>query len=282
LKEFKKKVAVITGAGSGIGRAIAFKCAQEGMNVVVSDINEKALTRIERKIKRLGNAVLAIKTDVSKIYEIRELASQTIDKFGETNLLFNNAGVAVPRLTWEYTINDWEWILGVNLWGVIYSIRTFVPIMLKQNNDCHVVNTASIEGLGTMGPGGATYRVSKHGIIGLSEVLKSNLEEVGAKIKVSVICPALVDTKIFTSELTRPKEYQDEKLEPIDIHDRDREVEMYRKILTESPMISPEMVADIVFQAIRDEKFYILTHTQPIIKNLIKERMDAILKAFEN
>jgi len=282
LKEFKDKVAVITGAGSGIGRGIAFKCAQEGMKVVVADINEKALTRIERKIKRLGNTVLVRKTDVSKISEVRELASQTIDKFGEVHLLFNNAGVAVPRLTWEYTIKDWEWILGVNLWGVIYGIRTFVPIMIKQNNDCYIVNTASIEGLGTMGPGGATYRVSKHGIIALSEVLKSNLEEIRAKVKVSVICPALVDTKIFTSELTRPKEYQDEQVELVDIHDRDREVEMYRKILAESPMISPDKVADIVFQAIKEEKFYILTHTQSIIKNLIKERMDAILDAFEN
>ncbi len=153
--------------------------------------------------------------------------------------------------------------------------------MLKQEIKCHIVNTASVEGLGSKGPGGATYSVAKHGVVALSEVLKNNFEEIGAKINVSVLCPALVDTKIFTSELNRPKEFQNKQVNKIDIHDRDREVEIYRKILTESPMISPEQVADVVFQAIRQEKFYILTHTQPIIKELIKERLDAILRIFD-
>ncbi len=281
MKEFKNKTAVITGAGSGIGRAIAIKCAQEGMKVVLADINEKSLERVKRKIQRARGEVLTIKTDVSKYNEVENLAQKTLENYKLIHLLFNNAGVALPRLAWQYTLKDWEWVLGVNLWGVIYGIRVFVPIMLKQEIKCHIVNTASIEGLGSKGPGGAPYRVAKHGIVALSEVLKNNFEEIGAKINVSVLCPALVDTKIFTSELNRPKEYQNKQVNKIDIHDRDREVEIYRKILTESPMISPEQVADVVFQAIRQEKFYILTHTQSIIKDLIKERLDAILRVFD-
>ncbi|MGB5911124.1 MAG: SDR family NAD(P)-dependent oxidoreductase [Promethearchaeia archaeon] len=281
MKEFKNKTAVITGAGSGIGRGIAIKCAQEGMKVVLSDINEKNLERVKRKIQKAGGEVLTVKTDVSKYNEVENLAQKTLENYKLIHLLFNNAGVALPRLAWQYTLKDWDWVLGVNLWGVIYGIRVFVPIMLKQEIKCHIVNTASVEGLGSKGPGGAAYRVAKHGVVALSEVLKNNFEEIGAKINVSVLCPALVDTKIFTSELNRPKEYQNKQVNKIDIHDRDRDVEIYRKILTESPMISPEQVADVVFQAIRQEKFYILTHTQPIIKELIKERLDAILRIFD-
>ncbi|MFX0174935.1 MAG: SDR family NAD(P)-dependent oxidoreductase [Candidatus Hodarchaeota archaeon] len=282
MKDFKNKVAVITGAGSGIGRGLAIKCIQEGMKTVISDLNEKNLERVIRKIKRLGGDCLAVKVDVSKSDEVKELSKNAIDKFGTVDLLFNNAGVAMPRFAWQYTLNDWEWILGVNLWGVIHGIRIFVPIMLEQGKEGYIVNTASIEGLCSRNPGGAIYSVSKHGVVALSEVLKNNLEEIGAKIKVSVLCPGLVDTKIFTSELNRPKEYLDQQLEPIDIHDRDREVNIYRKVLAESPMISPEEVAETVFQAIREEKFYILTHKQSIFKNVIKERMDAILKAFDD
>jgi NADP-dependent 3-hydroxy acid dehydrogenase YdfG len=147
MKEFKDKVAVITGAASGIGRAIAFRCAQEGMKVVLTDIEEKALTQTETEMKALGAAVLAVLTDVSKASDLEALAQKTLDAFGAVHLLCNNAGVDAGTSIWESSLADWQWVMGVNLWGVIHGVRVFVPIMLEQDTDSHIVNTASISGL---------------------------------------------------------------------------------------------------------------------------------------
>ena len=280
MKEFKGKVAVITGAASGIGQGLAERCAKEGMKVVIADINEKGLRRNERRLQRLGAAVLNVPTDVSKANDIEQLAQKTIDAFGGVHLLFNNAGLAIPRLSWEYELKDWELVLGVNLWGVIHGIRTFIPIMIEQDTECHIVNTASIEGILSSGVGGATYGVSKHALVFLSERLALELEENGPKIKVSVLCPGFVTTNIFVSAIDRLSEYMDNPNDIFENLDEERR-ELLNEFMEKSPPLIPEQVADIVFQAIRDEKFYIFTHKQPIIRDAVKERLDGILNAFE-
>jgi len=279
MKDFKGKVAVITGAASGIGRALAEKCAHEGMKVVISDIDEKGLRRTERRLKREDSDVLSVLTDVSKAKEIEELAKKTIDAFGEVHLLFNNAGVAIPKLTWEYELEDWEFVLGINLMGVIYGIRTFIPIMIKQDIECHVVNISSIEGLLSNGVGGSTYGVCKHALVFLSERLTQELEENGPKVKVSVVCPGFVKTNIFMASINRLPEERKSEFFQSEI-DEER-MEQLQEFLEQSPGIMPDEVADIVFQGIRDEKLHILTHKQTILKDAMKERFDTILKAFD-
>ena len=280
MKEFKDKVAVVTGAASGIGKGLALQCVKEGMKVVIADIDEKGLKRYERKLKRDGAVVLSVLTDVSKASDIEQLAQKTIDSFGEVHLLFNNAGVALPRLIWEYELKDWELVLGVNLWGVIHCIKTFVPIMIKQDTECHIVNTSSLEGILSTGLGGATYGVTKHALVFLSERLALELEEHGPKIKVSLLCPGLVNTNIFISMIKFLSEYMDDFNE---INDNivNKRKELLNQFFEGSPPISPEEVAAIVFQAIKEERFYIFTHTQPIMRKKVKDRFDTILKAFD-
>jgi len=279
MRDFKNKVAVITGAASGIGRALAEKCTHEGMRVVISDIDEKGLRRTERRLKREGSDVLSVLTDVSKAKEVEELAKKALEAFGEVHLLFNNAGVAIPKLTWEYELEDWEFVLGINLMGVIYGIRTFIPIMIKQDTECHVVNISSIEGLLSNGVGGSTYGVCKHALVFLSERLTQELEEDGPKVKVSVVCPGFVKTNIFMASINRLPEERKSEFFQSEIDEQ--RMEQLQEFLEQSPGIMPDEVADIVFQGIRDERLHILTHKQPILKDAMKERFDTILKAFD-
>ncbi|MBY8987501.1 MAG: SDR family NAD(P)-dependent oxidoreductase [Candidatus Lokiarchaeota archaeon] len=281
MRDFKNKVAVVTGAASGIGQGLAERCAKEGMKVVISDVDEKRLRRLERKLNREGGQILSVLADVSKINDVKELAKKTLDTFGEVHLLFNNAGIAIPNLAWEYDLKDWEQVLGVNLWGVLHGIHTFIPIMLKQGNECHIVNTSSIEGVISNGVGGATYGVCKHALVHLTERLALELEENGPNIKVSVLCPGFVKTNIFLSALNRVSEDQRKQiLNPEEgSEERAEEIKTFMEV---SPIIMPDKVADIVFQAIRDEKLYIFTHKDAFWKARIKERFDAILQSLED
>lgn len=282
MKDFKSKVAVITGAGSGIGLALVNKCVEEGMKVVLADINERALKRAERKLNKVGAEVLTVVTDVSKPKDIEMLAAKTINTFGEVHLLFNNAGVSNAKYTWNYTLKDWEWQLGVNLFGVIYGIQTFVPIMLKQNKECLIVNIASIEGLiSGSGPGGAIYGVSKHGIISLSESLRTELAQIKAKVKITVACPGWVHTRIFRINRNRPTELKNEPNEEIEDYKLDDSAGLFQELFDKSPPILPETAADKIFQGIKEDKFYILTHKDDVLKEKVKERFDEILKAFD-
>src|SRR5213079_1196074 len=204
MKDFYYKVAVVTGAASGIGRALAGKSAQEGMKVVLADVEESALKQAEAELQASGAQVLAVRTDVSQADEVEALAKITFETYGAVHLLFNNAGVGAGTTVWESSLADWQWVLGVNLWGVIYGIHYFVPRMLAQDSEGHIVNTASAAGL-ISSPGAGIYKVSKHGVVTLSETLALELAVRGAKLKASVLCPEFVNTRIFDAERNRPQ-----------------------------------------------------------------------------
>jgi NAD(P)-dependent dehydrogenase (short-subunit alcohol dehydrogenase family) len=270
--EFENKVAVITGSASGIGSAIAERCAYAGMKVVLADIDKEALLNTESVLKSIGADILSVICDMSKEDDVKLLAEKTVNTFGEINLLFNNAGVSAGSLLWENTAKDWQWVLGVNLWGLINSTKIFVPIMLKQNNECHIINTASIAGL-TSCPGNGIYSVTKHGIVNFSETLYYELKLARAKIDVSVICPGFVNTQLADSERNRPLELKN-SFEDIN---NDSHRSMFEQVFREGVLngISPESVAENVFDGIRRKKFYIFTNKES--KELIKLRMEDIL-----
>ncbi len=202
MQDLPGKVAVITGAASGIGRAIAERFAREGMKVVLADIEQQALDNAVTELRRQEYDVLGVLTDVSKGESVEALAEATLRAYGKVHLACTNAGVFLPaKPMWESTLKDWEWILGVNEWGVINGIRTFVPIMLAQDEEGWVINTSSIGGLVT---GSSIYGVTKHTVVALSEALHLQLKQRNAKIGVSVLCPLFVDTKIMASGRNRP------------------------------------------------------------------------------
>ena len=285
MKEFKDKVAVITGAASGIGYGLVERCIKEGMKVVLADIDKRGLKKAEQNLKELYPKAeyISVITDVSKPEEVEALAKTTFDTYGAVHLLFNNAGATNTQFTWNYTVKDWQWQLGVNLFGVIYGIRYFVPKMLEQDFESLVINTSSIEGLvfGALA-GAATYGVSKHGIISLSESLKEDLETVNKKVKVAVVCPGMVDTKIIIHNRNRPKEWKNDPYEVIqDLKINDANEKLNKYLLQGKPPMKPTEAADIIFKGIMEEKFYILTHKDDILKGLVKERFDGIFQAFE-
>jgi NAD(P)-dependent dehydrogenase (short-subunit alcohol dehydrogenase family) len=271
MKEFKDKVAVITGAASGIGRGIAERCVEEGMKVVLADINEEDLRKAETETRALGGTVLSVRTDVTKRNDLELLARKTLDAFGEVHLLVNNAGVAAGGPPWEATWSDWEWVIGVNLWGVIHGVKVFTPIMLAQNTDCHIVNTASLAGL-VVGGSSAPYSVTKHAVVALSESLYLALEERNALVKVSVLCPGFVKTNIMNAERNRPVELQNE---PVEIPPQVQAYLDFMNAAVDAGM-SPLQVADQVFEAIKEENFYILTHPEWL--PVIKLRVDNLLR----
>ena len=271
MKDFQGKVAVITGGASGIGRGIAEKCASEGMKVVLADIEEAPLAQAQTELKAAGATVLAVRTDVSKRSDVERLARQTLDAFGQVHLLFNNAGVAAGGTPWEATWNDWEWVIGVDLWGVIHGVKVFTPLMMAQNTECHIVNTASAAGL-IAGALSAPYSVAKHGVVALSESLYLALEQRNPLVKVSVLCPGLVRTNIFSNERNRPAELRDE---PVPMSP-ERQAAMAAFKATFDRAMLPLQVADIVFDAIRKEQFYILTH--PEWMEAVQLRTDRLLR----
>jgi len=274
MKEFRDKVSVITGAASGIGFGIAEKCAREGMKVVLADIEESALENAESVLKGIGAETLAVKTDVSNGKEVEALSDTTYDTFGKVNLLFNNAGVNVVGRSWECTEADWEWVLGVNLWGVIHGIRVFVPRMLDQQVDGHIVNTASGAGF-LSGPYFGLYQVTKHGIVTLSETLYHELYLIKSKLKVSVLCPGYVKTRASDAERNRPSRLANVRDVVLSKEIQEFKDEVDSAVETG---MSPSTLADIVFDAIRNEKFYILPGTLPEYETSIRTRMEEILQ----
>jgi len=272
MNEFKDKVAVVTGAASGIGRGMAEAFVAAGMKVVLSDIEQPVLEETARALLASGGDVHTVVTDVSKPEQIEQLAAQTLHKYGGVHVLCNNAGIGVQggARSWTSTLKDWQWILGVNLMGVVHGIRTFLPIMIEQDTEAHIVNTASLAGL--TASMGALYGTTKFAVVGLSECLSRELQEGDFKPKVSVLCPGPVDTNILEARRNRPQELCNDTAEPERPATR-----IFREWLSEQLKqgLTPRAVGDLVVAAIRDERFYILTH--PELTPAIEQRLRDIL-----
>jgi len=255
MKNFSGKVAVITGAGSGFGREFARIGAKLGMRLALADVQADALAATVDELAGQGATVFGERTDVSKGEDVERLAARTLDAYGAVHLVFNNAGVASGGLAWESSVRDWEWVLGVNLWGVIHGVRVFTPILLAQGEEAHIVNTASVAGL--VNPQMmAVYNVSKHGVVSLSETLFHDLRLVGGKVGVSVLCPAFVPTGISESERNRPATMGNEA--PPTASQQALKSQLDKAV--NSGRISAVQVAETTFEAIREGRFYVITH----------------------
>lgn len=270
MKTFRGKVAVVTGAGSGIGLALARRLAGEGMKLVLADVQTDALKAAERELRDAGSEVLALRTDVSKLTSVQRLADRTAQRFGHVHLLCNNAGVVPPerhRPIWETSLVDWKWTLDVNLWGVVHGIHCFLPAMMEHREEGHVVNTASIAGLMSSSGSGA-YSVAKHGVVRLTEGVYASLRESKSKIGATVLCPGVVATGIFNSERNRPGSSDADKI---------KANEAYHKVAQQlyKTAMQPDEVAEQVVKAVRARQLYAITTTA--FDDAIRERMDAIL-----
>ena len=270
MRAFAGKVAVITGAGSGFGREFARVGAGLGMKLVLADIQGDALEAVAEALRAGGAEVLAVRTDVSKAADMEALAAGAFGNFGAVHLLFNNAGVGVGGFAWENSVADWEWVLGVNVWSVIHGIRLFVPRMMAQDEECHVVNTASVAGL-LSAQMMAVYNVSKHSVVTLSETLYQDLRVAGAKIGVTVLCPAFVPTGIAHSERNRPAEFPAGELTA-----SQRAAAAATEKAVSSGRVTATDVAGKVFECVRENRFYCLTH--PKILGSVAMRLEDILE----
>ena len=259
MKRLDGRVAVVTGAASGIGLALCERFAAEGMKVVMADIEAGPLAAAEATVRRTAPAVLASRVDVSNPDDVERLARETYDAFGAAHVVCNNAGVAVLGAIHEHTLADWQWVINVNLWGVIHGVRAFLPRMLAGGDEGHIVNTASMAGL-TTAPYMSVYDVTKHGVVALSEAMYKEAQVTGSPIGVSVVCPGLIDTSIMRSSRNRPESLGDAgKAGPMaqafgqNLADR---------LATGYP---PSEVASQVVDGIREGRFYIVP-AQPEVK----------------
>jgi NAD(P)-dependent dehydrogenase (short-subunit alcohol dehydrogenase family) len=258
MKDFAGKVAVITGAASGIGKALTEKCIAEGMHVVMVDIEEAVLEKAAAELQgTTNNQVLPIVTNVAIESELLKIRDEAVENFGVVHLLFNNAGVGGGGNSWNATQKDWDWVFGVNLWSVIYGLRVFVPQMIAQETPCHIVNTASIAGI-IGGSTNALYSVTKHGVVALTENLSVDLKTENTNVGCSVLCPGFVNTNIINSGRNRPAYLgNDEEPRPLTTEDEQR-IAIFQEVLRQG--MQPEEIAEIVFDAIRANRLYILTH----------------------
>ena len=271
MQNLSGKTAVITGAAEGIGKAIAIRAAAEGMKLVLADINADKLQAAVAELQAQGVEVMGRQADVSNPAEIDALADAAFAHFGNVHLLVNNAGVAISRPVWETTPEDWQWVIGVNLYGVTNGLRSFIPRMLANGEEGYIVNTASVAGLFSQ-PGSAAYNASKHAVVAISEGLHFDLQLRQSKLHVAVLCPAWVKTGIADAERNRTVG------ENIDWSKADRVNQYTAKFMQQAVEngIPVEKVAGDVFKAIAEDRFWILTHQK--IKPLIHSRMEDILQ----
>ena len=276
MKDFAGKVAVVTGAASGMGLAFSHKFADEGMKVVLADIESEPLSMAEAGLKAKGAEVLSVKTDVMREDAVNALADAAFERFGNVHIVCNNAGVAATAATlrsrpWESPLSDWEWTFGVNFMGVLYGIRAFIPRMLENGEEGHIVNTASMAGLLT---GANPYNVSKHSVVCLTEGIYKEFKGMGAKLSASVLCPGLIKTAILESERNRQPEYGP----ATDLSAQRPELQVFSAGFEAALKAGyePEYVADMVFDAIRDDKFYIFPAQDNVLAS-VKLRMEDII-----
>lgn len=255
MDQFQGKTAVITGGASGIGLAMGELFAQQGMNVVLADIEKAALDEAVNKLELSGANCVGVQTDVSSAEQVQALAEQAMARFGAVHILCNNAGVFTGGLLWEESLADYQWLLDVNVWGVVHGIRTFVPLMQQQGCDCHIVNTASMAAVTAM-PYSGIYHMTKHAVLSMSESLYHELSFHSPQVKVSVLCPEAINTGIASSERNRPAQYSREgDIVPSDA----RSLVMDSLAASVTGGIGPEVMAQRVLDAIREERFYILS-----------------------
>lgn len=264
MKDLEGRVAAITGAASGLGKAMALAFASEGMHVALADVDLENLSSVRDAVASRGVKSFTMRVDVSKAAQVEAFAEAVAAQLGAVHLVCNNAGVALTGAAWENSELDWDWILGVNLRGVVNGVRAFTPRLLAQNAG-HLVNTASVAGL-ISPPGMAAYCATKHAVVALSEALHHDLRERGSAVGVSVLCPAYVPTRIAESERNRPKE--------LGASTKTAKDTMLKKAVA-AGKLSADDVALAVVEAVKAERFYILTH--PAIKGAIRARMEDVL-----
>jgi len=274
IDDFKGKTAVLTGAGSGFGLECARIGARLGMNLVLADVQQDALDRAAAEIRASGAPVLAQRVDVSDGAQVEALADQTQQRFGAPHFVFNNAGVGSGGLLWENSVADWNWLLGVNLWGVVHGVRCFTPMMLEAAKRDphwrgHIVNTASMAGLLTP-PNMGIYNVTKHAVVALTETLYQDLRLVTDQVGASVLCPYFVPTGISQSHRNRPAQMADEKPTKSQLIGQ----AMSDKAVG-SGKVTAAQVAQMVFDAISADRFYIYSH--PNALGNVQQRMQAIV-----
>ncbi len=276
MKDFKSKVAVITGAASGFGREFAFCGARQGMRLVLADLQQDRLDEVKAKLEAQGTQVLAMRCDVRKAAQVQALADAAMDRFGTVHMVFNNAGVGAGGLIWEHSIADWEWVLGVNLWGVIHGVRVFTPLMLEcakneEHYEGHITNTASFAGL-LNAPNLGIYNVSKHAAVSLSETLYHDLQLIQAPIGVSVLCPYFVPTGISQSHHNRP----DDVKENAELTTSQLAARTVVDKAVSAGKVTAAEVAEISFDAIKEGRFYIYSHPHALAS--VRTRMDDIIE----
>lgn len=267
---FEGKVAVVTGAASGIGQAMAVAFAAEGMRLVLADIEAGPLEETAEQLRAGGTEVFAVTADVSVASDVDRIGNAAMDLFGGLHVACNNAGVSGGGLSWEIDLATWKWILDVDLWGVIHGVHTFTPLIIASGGG-HIVNTASMAGL-TSNPGMGPYNVAKHGVVTLSETMSMELQMSHPEVGVSVLCPGWVRTRINESERNRPEVESAGELQ--ETHEGLLALkEMVGNWIAEG--LQPAHVASLVVDAIRNNRFYVLTH--PEWQGMIRDRVDRML-----
>jgi len=273
MKEFEGKTAIVTGAASGIGLGLAEKFAKERMQVVMADVEEEALNKAVEKLKKHQYRVMGISADVLIQESMKELFDKSVEAYGNIHILCNNAGIGANsgnKAIWEINKTDWDWSLGVNFYGVLHGLQTFVPHMIDHGEEGHIVTTVSLAGLL---PGAGTYGVSKHAALALTQGLNRDLIARDSKINSSVLCPGFVNTNIMNSERNRPQHLVSNN----QIDTNDQQLEIFNFLLKNGK--EPNEIADIVFKGIKDNIFYILTH--PAWDESLRNHFEEILSRKE-